>query len=87
MKLPVFSGNIRNYARFKKNFREIILPFYREPIHQVYVIKENCLTGQAKTLVENVEDMDAIWRRLDDKYDDTIDLVDVVIRKSSKLEG
>ena len=85
MKLPYFSGNIRNYARFKKNFKEIILPFYSDPIQQVYVIKENCLKGQAKILVENIEDMKAIWMRLDDKYGDKLDLVDVVIKDLENL--
>ena len=84
MKLPSFSGNIRNYARFKRDFKDIVLPLYPDPIHQIFVIKENCLKGPARTLIENMEDMDAIWNRLDDKYGDRIDLVDVVIKE---LEG
>ena len=48
MKLPSFSGNIRNFARFKKDFKEIVLPFYPEEIHQLYVIKENCRRGKQR---------------------------------------
>ena len=80
MKMPIFSGNIRSFARFKKDFKQIALPCYPDLIHQVYVLKENCLKGPAKALVENVEEIEAIWRRLEDKYGDKMDLVDVVIK-------
>ena len=81
MKMPSFSGNIRCYARFKKDFREIVTLFYMDPIHQIYVIKESCL----KLLVENIEDIEALWKRLDDKYGDKIDLVDIVIKDLKSL--
>ena len=85
MKMPSFSGNIRCYARFKKDFREIATPFYMDPFHQIYVIKESCLKGQAKLLVENIEDIEALWKCLDDKYGDKIDLVDIVIKDLESL--
>ena len=34
-KLPTFSGDIRNFARFKKDFKEIVLPFYTEDTQQL----------------------------------------------------
>ena len=42
-------------------------------------MKESCLKGKAKSLVENIDDMDEIWKRLESKYGDKIDLVDLVI--------
>ena len=35
MKPPKFSGNIRNYARFKTDFETIVMPSYDEQIHLV----------------------------------------------------
>ena len=56
IKLPTFSGNIRNFTRFKKDFEKIVVPFYSNPVHQAFVLKEICLRGNAKKLVENIED-------------------------------
>ena len=39
MKPPTFSGNIREFARFKADFQSIVIPSYAEPIYQVYVLK------------------------------------------------
>ena len=57
IKLPIFTGNIRNFARFRRDFGKIVVPFYPDPLHRAYVIKENCLKGEAKILVENIEDI------------------------------
>ena len=43
------------------------------------------MKGQAKLLVENIEDIEALWYRLDDKYGDKIDLVDIVIKDLESL--
>ena len=48
-------------------------------------MKENCLEGQAELLVENIEDISALWKRLDDKDGDKIDLVNVVIKDLNNL--
>ena len=79
MKFPIFSGNIRTFARFKKDFSKIVVPFYADMFQTAYVMKESCLKGKAKSLVENIDDMDEIWKRLESKYGDKIDLVDLVI--------
>ena len=40
MSLPVFSGNIRMYARFKADFKNIVTPSYSDITQRVYVLKE-----------------------------------------------
>ena len=85
MKLPNFSGDIRHYASFKKDFKQIVQPFYVEDMHQVFVMKQSCLSGDPKSLVANLEDMNLIWKRLDDKYGDKLDLVEVVIKELETL--
>ena len=56
IKLPNFSGNIRNFARFRKDFEKIVVPFYPDSVHQAYVMKENCLKGDVKNLVETLNE-------------------------------
>ena len=85
MKLPTFSGNIRCFARFKKDFTKIVAPFYPDNTQRAYTLKETCLKGRAKTLVENIEDIDEMWKRLENKFGDKIDLVDVVIKEIEEV--
>ena len=79
IKPPTFSGNIRNFARFKADFEAIIKPAYEDEMYISYVLKKSCLFGNAYELVKNLEREDEIWRRLEEKYGDTIDIVDSVI--------
>ena len=52
----IFSGNIRDYARFKAGFDTIVMSYF-DPVYQVYVLKETCLQGQAGSLVCNLENI------------------------------
>ena len=78
--LPSFSGDIRSYARFKGNFQKVVQPQYADETHLIYVLKEQCLKGNAKKVIENVEVMKEIWERLDDKYGHGIDIVNLVLK-------
>ena len=81
MNYPTFRGDIRNFARFQKDFEKIVTPFYSDPSQRAYVLKENCLKGDTKRLVENIEDIELIWTRLIERYGNKMDLVDVVIKE------
>ena len=85
MKHPVFSGNVRLYASFKKDFKLIVQPFHSDDSHQAFVMKQCCLSGEPKSLVANLETMDSIWKRLDDKYGDKLDIVEVIIKELEAL--
>ena len=80
MKNPTFSGNIRLFARFKSNFQKIMVPDHPDKDHQAYIIKTSCLQGESKKLVENVDDIDKIWQRLENRYGSTTEIVNVVIK-------
>lgn len=79
IKPPSFSGNIRNFARFKADFEAVVKPAYDDEMYLTYVLKETCLTGPAYELVKNVETEKEVWMRLEEKYGDTIEIVDAVI--------
>ena len=78
MQAPKFSGNIRDYARFKANYEAIVKPSYDDEVHQMYILKEKCLTSEAKELVKNIDNLDDIWKRLAARYGDNIQIVDAV---------
>ncbi len=85
VKFPAFSGEIRDFARFQKEFGNVVKPFYADSSQLAYVMKEQCLKGDAKTLVRNIEEIDSIWKRLKEKYGEKMDLVDVVIKGLEKI--
>ena len=78
---PTFRGDIRTFARFQKEFEKIVTPFYTDSSQRAYVLKESCLKGDVKKLVENIEDIELIWKRLTEKCGNKMDLVDVVIKE------
>ena len=79
-KYPTFSGDIRTFARFKREFNDFVVPSHQDPKSQVYVLKQTCLKGDVRKLVENMSDLNGIWERLESRYGDTIDIVSVVIK-------
>ena len=84
--LPKFSGNPRTYARFKGDFEKIVAQNYADILYRTYILKNNCLTGEAKTLVENIEDLDEIWNRLDSKYGNDREIINMVLNDVKKLD-
>ena len=85
MKVPTFGGDIRSFARFKADFKAIVAPSYLNKTHQKYVLKENCLYGEVQRLVENIDDVDVIWKRLQEKYGDNIEIVNAIIKDIEKV--
>ena len=79
MKAPKFSGNIRDFARFRKDFDKIVKATY-SGFQLVYVMKEECLSGEALELVRNLDSLEDIWERLTEKYGGTLQIVDSVIK-------
>ena len=80
MKAPVFSGDIRDFARFKGDFENMVMESYNDETHQVYVMKKECLKGEALDLVRNLATLEAIWERLTEKYGDSIEIVESIIK-------
>ena len=80
MQNPKFSGDIRLFARFKANFEKIVVPTCPDKYEQAYTIKRSCLQGDCKKLVENLADIDKIWERLENRYGNTTEIVDVVLQ-------
>ena len=84
IKNPTFSGDIRTYTKFQKDFKRIVEPNYKGA-ELSYVLRESCLEGQAKALVSNIDDVEKIWEKLTDRYGDKMHLVEVVIKELNEL--
>ena len=87
MKLPVFKGNIRDYARFKTDFTTYVMPQINSTDSAAYTLK-SCLSSERdKGLVQNVDDdIDQMWKCLDEKYGDPSKLIDMVLNDVRKIK-
>ena len=81
MPVPKFSGKLRDFARFKADYDSIVKTSYPDEVHQVYVLKEKCLEGEAYEFVKNITDLNTIWDRLKDKYGDEEQIVNSVVKE------
>ena len=76
LEAPRFSGNIREYANFKQDFRRLMISAYgKDP----YALR-SCLGGPALQIIRGVEDdYDKIFERLDNVYGDSRKFIDSII--------
>lgn len=83
IKMPSFSGKIREYAKFKSDFKnQVESDIQTEKL--CYVLR-SCLKDEALTLVENIESASEIWERLDERYGSPSLLVDVIMNEIKSI--
>ena len=79
---PTFSGNIRDYPTFKKDYKYHMSSRYG---NDPFVLKK-CLSGDAEVTVRGVEDsFTEMFKRLDDEYGRPEKLVDCVMSELRKI--
>ena len=87
MKMPVFDGDIRDYPRFKSDFLKQVVPEIKSKDSTAYVLR-SCSTKIPPDIVKNVDDdLDEMWKRLDEKYGKPSKLADVVMYDINKLRA
>ena len=83
-KLPKFSGNIREYAMFKSDFKHIVHSKYskRDPI----TLLSTCLVGKPLQLIQGLgNDLEVAWAYLDSIYSDPRFLADAITSDISSV--
>lgn len=84
MKRPTFDGNVRNYARFKSDFKKQVEP--QMEIDDVAYALKSCLSEDAAKLVESVDnDINKMWERLDETYGRPSLLIDVIMNDLKRM--
>tara|TARA_B110001454_G_scaffold196478_1_gene199376 strand:- start:542 stop:6220 length:5679 start_codon:yes stop_codon:yes gene_type:complete len=75
MKLPSFSGDVREFPRFKQEFGKFVKPLLKEEDEAIYILKK-CLANEALDQVKNVDSsLDEMWKRLEEKFGRTSTIV------------
>ena len=86
MKMPSFSGDIRDYPRFKSEFQKHVAPFTKSEDATAYLLK-SCLEKEALSVVKNVDDdLNQMWERMDDRYGRSSKLVDAIMNEIKQLK-
>ena len=78
--VPVFSGNVRQFARFIRDFEGTVEAQYKDPKIRMRYLQSQCLSGKAKELVRNLVDYNEAMTRLKDKYGNVGVILDAVLR-------
>ena len=60
--------------------------YYPNETQKIFTLKNSCLKGDPKKLAANITDIKEIWERLDLKYGDSIDIVNMVIEDIQKFQ-
>ena len=82
MDFPKFSGSIRSFNTFRRDFNEIVAADQAYSKEQMsHILRHECLQGNAKTLVHNIYDYDNIWDKLNDVYDNEAEVVQIITKQ------
>ena len=84
VKMPLFTGEIRDYPRFKMDFEKQVMPTIN--IESAPYILRSCLSKGPADVVKSIDDdYKAMWKRLDEKYGDPTKVVDVIMNAIHRL--
>ena len=86
LSLPVFSGDVRSFARFVKEFENTVGTEYPDPKVKCMYLQNQCLRGPAKELVINLTDFDEVMERLRENYGKVSLTIDSVLREINELK-
>ena len=82
LEFPKFSGSIRQYNTFKRDFQEIVEKpgnFSKEQMS--HILRNESLQNEAKNHCHNIYDLKELWERLDDLYNDKGQVVELVTKQ------
>lgn len=78
VKMPQFTGDIREYPRFKTDFNTQVLPVINKE-NAAYILR-SCLDKDAAGAVKCTDDnLELLWKRLDEVFGDPAKVVDVIM--------
>ena len=86
MKIDRFDGNLRRYPHFKHDFKTIIHLFFSKSKEQLPIVLRSYLSQAVQEDVENIDDYDEMWNRLEEKYGNRQKLIDDILNDIELLD-
>ena len=84
VELPRFSGRLRDYPRFKSDFKTQVLPNISKD-SAAYTLR-TCLSKRAQDVVRVIDDdLEEMWLRLDEEYGDPSQMVDLIMNEIKRF--
>lgn len=82
MEYPKFGGNIRQYITFKRDFKDIVETGRGYSDTELsHILRNESLSGEPKSVVGNIYNYAEIWKKLDDRYCDETQVVEIVTKQ------
>lgn len=72
--------------QFKGDFNSVIASYQPDKTRQIHLLKYKALKSPAKALVENMSDLDQIWKRLESRYGNPLEIVSLVVAEIESLQ-
>ena len=85
MKMPRFSGELREYLRFRKDFEVQVMPSLNSSTAP-YTL-HSCLCEGPLAVVRGVDNDIEMWRRLDETYGDSAKITDAIINSIQRVKA
>ena len=86
LQLPVFRGEMREYARFRREFAETVEKRFEDPQVRCLYLQNQCLQGPAKDLVKGLSTYAAVVERLDQRYGRSSVIICEILRELDSLK-
>jgi len=85
---PKFSGDVRQYLTFKRDFEEVVKrPGRYTDSEMSLILRNNCLEGQVKLDYQNLTDFKKLEEKLDDEYLDKEKVVDMITTQLTEFRA
>jgi hypothetical protein len=84
--LPILRGNVRNFARFLREFDSTVGEVFSDPKTKVLYLQNQCLSGAARELVRNLTTFDDVMSRLKERYGKVSVVIDTVLKDIEDLK-
>ena len=78
VELPKFSGEVRDYPRFKTDFQNQVMPHTASEHAAAYTLR-SCLNKRGQDVIKLVDTLKEIWEKLDEEFRDPSMLSDIII--------
>ena len=86
IRMPRFEGGIRDYPRFKDDFKKQVMPEMQNSQSAAYALR-SCLCKNELSIVKGAgDDVEEMWEKLDEEYGDPAIVADTIIDEIKRFK-